>query len=166
MSMWDAIVDDSDGVSLSIAAAVRLILTLVIRSKDQPRTIESVVGVDRIQLTHYPINLDSVIERARARWPGLSKQAWISDLIRWILETHRAVALRKLAQGGDDTRRLRAEDDGLRVGGDVIDVTRTVPRLKQTFRFLQDLGFSETDQLDKLPVLTRDALAFMNFHAN
>ncbi|MBS0528476.1 MAG: hypothetical protein JSS22_03670 [Proteobacteria bacterium] len=163
--MWDTIVDGSKGVSLSIDAAVRLILALVIRSEAQSRTIESVVGVDQIQLSHYPINLDSVTERARLHWPGLSKQAWISDLLRWILETHRTVALRKLAQGGDDTRRLRAEDDGLRVGGDVIDVTRTVPRLKQAFRFLQDLGFSEINQPDKLPVLTRDALAFINSHA-
>jgi hypothetical protein len=124
------------------------------------------VGIDQIQLSHYPINLDSVTERARVQWPGLSRQAWISDLIRWILETHRAVALRKLAQGGDDTRRLRAEDDGLRVGGHVVDVARTVPRLKQAFRFLHDLGFSQTDQPDKLPTLTGDALAFMSSHAN
>lgn len=62
MSMWDAIVDDSKGAFPSIDAAVRLVLALVIRAEVQPRTIESVVGVDQIQLSHYPINLDSVTD--------------------------------------------------------------------------------------------------------
>ena len=77
------------------------------------------------------------------------------------MSTHRQVAFRKLAQSGDDTRRLRMGDNGLYFDGDVIDVARTQPRLNQAFRFLHDLGLIARAREGRLPIPTAEGQSFL-----
>ena len=161
ISLWEQVVDSSRQPQSAIDAAIRLILILVARTDANSHTIERSLGNNRIRLEHYPINIDSVVVRSRTRWPGMTKIDWIADTLSWILGTHRQVALRKLSQSGDDTRRLRMGDVGLYVDGDVIEVARTVPRLKQALRFLHDLGLTRTAQAGRLPLPTPEAVAIL-----
>ena len=87
---------------------------------------------------------------------------WLTGGLSWIISTHRQVALRKLAQSGDDTRRLRMDDGGgLYFEGDLMDVVRTQPRLVQAFRFLRDLGLTARAKDGKLPEPNGEGRTFL-----
>jgi hypothetical protein len=167
MELWELVSSKSSAPSAAIDYSIRLILTLVARHEKGSCTIEEAIGPNRIRLENYPINADTVFARARTRWRGMMMSVWLADILSWILATHRQVALRKLSQSGDDTRRLRMGDSSLYVDGDPIEVARTVPRLKQALRFLHDLGLTSPGAPGHLPIPTREALSFLQqSHAN
>jgi hypothetical protein len=161
INLWQTAKENSDDAADHLQAALRLVLGLVARHGASPDTIERAIGPDRIQLDDYPINIDTIAARARTRWPTMTVGDWIADMLAWILAAHRQVAFRKLSQSGDDTRRLRMGDEGLYFDGDMVDVARTLPRLRPALRFLRDLGLVERAQSGHLPVPTSNALEFV-----
>jgi hypothetical protein len=158
LELWRRVSDKSIGPADAIEASIRLILTVVARHGAGTHRIERAIGANGIRLEHYPINFDTVVDRSKNKWPGTPLDVWLADTLSWILGTHRQVALRKLSQSGDDTRRLRMGDDRLYVDGDQVDVARTVPRLRQAFRFLRDLGLTDPPKPGHFPVPTSEAL--------
>jgi hypothetical protein len=136
-------------------------MTLLARPGALADDFERATGSSSLRLDHYPINIESFSARSRDIWPRMSLAEWMSDTLCWIMCTHRQVALRKLAQSGDDTRRLRMGDDGLYFDGDVIDVARTQPRLNQAFRFLHDLGLIARAREGQLPLPTAEGQLFL-----
>lgn len=162
ISLWDKALGDSDGVYDSLVAAMRLAATLVVRPGALPDNFERATGTTLLRINHYPINIETFSARARDTWPRMSLSEWLSDTLCWVMSTHRQVALRKLAQSGDDTRRLRMGDDGLYFEGDLIEVVRTQPRLAQAFRFLRDLGLIARAQEEKrMPLPTNEGRSFL-----
>ena len=161
VALWDNSLAETDPASDCIAAAVRLAVTLLARPGALADNFERATGSSSLRLDHYPINVESFSARSRDIWPQMSLPEWMSDTLCWIMSTHRQVALRKLAQSGDDTRRLRMGDDGLYFDGDVIDVARTQPRLNQAFRFLHDLGLIERAREGRLPRSTAEGQLFL-----
>lgn len=158
--LWRKVSDVSGDAAPAVEAAIELIFTVVARN--QPSlNFEKALGTNQVRLENYPINLDALAARARTRWAPMTFKDWIADVLCWILETHRHVALRKLSQSGDDTRRLRMGEEALYVYGDMIDVARTVPRLKPTLRFLHDLGLTEPTKPGHLPIPTQDGLEIL-----
>jgi hypothetical protein len=161
VSLWDKALGDSDAVCDRLVAAIRLAATLVVRPGALPDNFERATGATALRLNHYPINIESFSARARDSWPRMSLAEWLSDTLCWTMSTHRQVALRKLAQSGDDTRRLRMGDDGLYFEGDLIDVVRTQPRLVQAFRFLRDLGLVARAKDNRMPLPTSEGRSFL-----
>jgi hypothetical protein len=155
-------VTDVSGDALpAVDAAIQLIFTLLVRTQPALLNFEKVLGMNQIRLENYPINLDSIASRARMRWHAMTLKDCMADVLCWILATHRQVALRKLAQSGDDTRRLRMGEEALYVYGDTVDVARTAPRLRSTLRFLHDLGLTRPTKQSHLPVPTQDGLRIL-----
>jgi hypothetical protein len=161
VALWDSALQDSDSICDSISTAARLIATLLVRPGVLADNFAIATGSGSFRPEHYPINVESVFARASDTWPGISLGNWMSSTLCWVMSTHRQVAFRKLAQSGDDTRRLRMGDNGIYFDGDVIDVARTQPRLTQAFRFLHDLGLIARVKEGRLPQPTSDGRAFL-----
>ena len=145
----------------NIKAALSLLLTLLARGAGSTDTFKTTIGGQQIRSDFYPINADSIAERSTREWNIMSRTEWATDLLSWILTTHRHVSFRKLSQSGDDTRRLRMGDDGLYVYGDPVEVANTQPRLKQAIRLLLDLGLLTHSDRGCLPILTKAGDEFL-----
>lgn len=161
VALWDSALQDPDIICDGITSAARLVATLLVRPGSLADNSARASGAPSLRLEHYPINVESVFARASDVWPGMSLTNWMSSTLCWIMSTHRQVAFRKLAQSGDDTRRLRMGDSGIYFDGDVIDVARTQPRLTQAFRFLHDLGLIARAREGRLPRSTSDGRAYL-----
>jgi hypothetical protein len=161
IELWEKVTDVSGAPAPAVDAAISLVLTLVLRQQLASYNIERAIGENQIRLENYPINIDSIGARAHTRWPGMPIRDWMSHVLSWTMATHRQVALRKLSQSGDDTRRLRMGEHALYVYGDTIDVARTIPRLRPTLRFLHDLGLTTASESGHLPVPTHEALKIL-----
>ena len=159
--LWEKVTDVSGDAVQTVEAAIELIFTLLVRSQSASLTFEKALGPNQFRLENYPINLDALAARARTRWSAMRFKDWIADLLCWILATHRQVALRKLSQSGDDTRRLHMGEEALYVYGDRVDVARTVPRLRPTLRFLHDLGLTKPTRPGHLPMPTQEGLEIL-----
>jgi hypothetical protein len=157
VQLWEKVTNASEEAPSAVAAAIELVLTLVLRKELASYSIQQVIGANSIRLHNYPINIDAVAARARDQWPGMAMTAWVTHLLSWMMATHRQVALRKLSQTGDDTRRLRMGENTLYVDG-TIDVARTVPRLRPALRFLHDLGLTKAAKSGHLPIPTQEAI--------
>jgi hypothetical protein len=159
-------VREPESASRGIEAAAKMIVTLLVRSPDGPKSVEEAIGPDGIRLQYYPININTITKRSQDQWEKMTVSAWMADAITWVLLTHRQVAFRKLSQSGDDTRRFRLGDRGFYFEGDMIDVARTLPRLRPAFRFLRDLGLVERADDSRLPIPTKAGLEFLEQVAN
>jgi hypothetical protein len=62
--------------------------------------------------------------------------------------THLTVALRKLWQTRTSSFHVRPAENGLQVVGDIPPPTRTLPRIRQTLRILEDLGALHEHEVD------------------
>jgi hypothetical protein len=90
-------------------------------------------------LTNYPINLASFRSRV-ATWLPMTIPEVIADLMRWCLNTHLRVALRKLHQTGRSTFHMRPSERGLEVVGEIPPPANTTPRFGQAVQILRDIG--------------------------
>jgi hypothetical protein len=159
IALWDQVMSES-GIE-GLVAAIQLLASLVVRPGALPDNFERATGSSLFRLDHYPINIQSFSSRAHGSWRKMALIDWLADCLCWIMSTHRQVALRKLAQSGDDTRRLRIGDEGLYFEGDLIEVVRTQPRLVQAFRFLRDLGLTARAKDGTMPLPSDQGRAFL-----
>lgn len=159
INLWDRALSDSGADSL--VSAIQLLATLIVRPGALPDNFERAGGSSLFRLDYYPINIQAFSARAQGSWRKMALTDWLADSLCWIMSTHRQVALRKLAQSGDDTRRLRMGDEGLYFEGDLIDVVRTQPRLTQAFRFLRDLGLTARAKDQRMPMPNSEGRAFL-----
>jgi hypothetical protein len=121
-----------------IATAIRLLATLEARQADFTPAYGNLL-IQAEDLETYPINLVSFHERAEG-WALVPLNDVAKDLISWCLNTHLTVALRKLWQTRTSSFHVRPAENGLQVVGDIPPPTRTLPRIRQTLRILEDLG--------------------------
>jgi hypothetical protein len=127
-----------------IARALHLLATLAARNDAFPSGYGNLV-IQASDLWAYPINLAS-FETRTAQWGSMRLAAVAREWIVWTLNTHLSVALRKLAQTRTSSFHLQPTEHGLRVTGEIPDPTRTLPRIRQAVRILEDLGaLEETD---------------------
>ena len=121
-----------------IASAILLLASLAARHADFPSAYGNLL-IQAEDLETYPINLVSFHNRAAA-WASAPLSEVAKDLIRWCLNTHLTVALRKLWQTRTSSFHIRPAENGLQVIGDIPPPTRTLPRIRQSLRILEDLG--------------------------
>lgn len=142
-----------------ISGAVRLLGTLAARESYFPAGYGN-LAIASANLSPYPINLESFGARA-VRWRSMSLADTLRDLIEWVLNAHLSVALRKLAQTRSSSFHLRPTEHGLQVANGIPDPARTLPRLTQAMRILEDLCALEEigeDHLIKVTPLGKQLL--------
>jgi hypothetical protein len=159
IALWDEVMSKSG--TEGVVAAIQLLATLIARPGSLPDSFQGATGSSLFRLDHYPINVQSFSKHAQDSWRQMALGRWLAECLSWVMSTHRQVALRKLAQSGDDTRRLRMGDEGLYFEGDLIEVVRTQPRLAQAFRILRDLGLTDRAMGGRMPMLTTEGQAFL-----
>jgi hypothetical protein len=125
-------------VAYLIAGALQLLALLAAREAPLAEGYSNLV-IQTSELRMYPINLVSFRERTTA-WNAMPLQQVVSELVAWCLNTHLSVALRKLWQTGHSSFHLRPAENGLHVVGDIPPPVRTMPRVWQALRILEDLG--------------------------
>ena len=109
---------------------------------------------------NYPINLASLRALANGTWATMTMReivAWLA--LKWGLEWHLWVALRKLRYQTKDTFRFRPTDRGL----EVVEVPHPVltnPRFRQALQILRDVSGVELDDdgIYRLTSLGRELL--------
>jgi hypothetical protein len=121
-----------------VAEALQVLALLAAREPSFPSAYGNLL-IQEAELKAYPINLVSFQDRAR-KWASLDLASVTFDMISWCLNTHITVALRKLWQTRTSSFHLRPGENGLQVVGDIPPPTRTLPRIKQSLRILEDLG--------------------------
>ena len=142
-----------------ISSAVRLLGTLAAR-ENYIQAGYGNLAIASANLSPYPINLESFGARA-IRWQSMSLADTLRDLIEWVLNAHLSVALRKLAQTRSSSFHLRPTEHGLQVVNGIPNPARTLPRLTQAMRILEDLCALEEvgeDQLIKITPLGEQLL--------
>ena len=130
-----------------IANAILLLASLAARQTDFPTAYGNLL-IQADELETYPINLVSFHKRA-AGWASTPLDLVAKDLIAWCLNTHLTVALRKLWQTRTSSFHIRPAENGLQVIGDIPPPTRTLPRIRQSLRILEDLGALEEHATDR-----------------
>lgn len=121
-----------------IVRALNLLATLAAREKAFPIGYGD-LAIQSADLSGYPINLASFRKRT-STWLPMSLASVTNDLISWILNTHLSVALRKLSDTRTSSFHLRPTEYGLQIVGEIPAPARTLPRLTQAIRILEDLG--------------------------
>lgn len=139
---------------------LRLLVALASRTSDQAPY--SGFGFGQDALRDYPINLASFVDRV-TQWEHMALKDVVADLVRWALNTHLRVALRKLRQTNRATFQLRPSERGLEVVADTPPApTATSPRFRQAVQILLDLGVFTRDG-DGLTRNTSDGRSLMEF---
>ncbi len=121
-----------------IGRALHLLGMLAAREESFPPGYGN-LAIHSSDLMGYPMNLVSFRERT-SKWLPMSSASVASDLISWILNTHLSVALRKLSYTRTSSFHLYPTERGLQLVGEIPAPTRTLPRLSQAIRILEDLG--------------------------
>jgi hypothetical protein len=135
-----------------IGRALYLLATLTAREGSFPAGYGA-LAIESADLSGYPINLVSFRKRT-SRWLPMSLASVASDLISWVLNTHLSVALRKLSYTRTSSFHLRPTERGLQVVGEIPPPARTLPRLTQAIRILEDLGMLQEVGSDYLVKIT------------
>jgi len=124
-----------------VARALQLLATLAAREELFPTGYGN-LAIGPTNLGAYPINLGS-FRAQTSKWNAMNLSAVVADLIAWVMNTHLSVALRKLSQTRTSSFHLRPTEYGLQVVGGIPGPARTLPRLTQAIRILEDLGALE-----------------------
>jgi hypothetical protein len=124
-----------------VARALQLLATLAAREELFPTGYGN-LAIGPTNLGAYPINLGT-FRAQTSRWNAMNLSAVVADLIAWVMNTHLSVALRKLSQTRTSSFHLRPTEYGLQVVGGIPGPARTLPRLTQAIRILEDLGALE-----------------------
>ncbi len=150
---------NTSDMEILISCAVRLLGTLAARGSYFPEGYGN-LAIASASLSQYPIQLESFDARA-VRWRSMSLAETLRDLIGWVLNAHLSVALRKLAQTRSSSFHLRPTEHGLQVVNGIPDPARSLPRLTQAMRILEDLCALEEvgeDHLIKITPLGKQLL--------
>ena len=129
-----------------IAGAILLLASLAARQADFPYAYGNLL-IQAQDLETYPINLVSFHKRVSA-WESMPLADVAKDLIGWCLNTHLTVALRKLWQTKTSSFHVRPAENGLQVVGDIPPPNRTLPRIRQSLRILEDVGALKEHEVD------------------
>jgi hypothetical protein len=129
-----------------IASVILLLASLAARQADFPYAYGNLL-IQAQDLETYPINLVSFHKRVSA-WESIPLADVAKDLIGWCLNTHLTVALRKLWQTRTSSFHVRPAENGLQVVGDIPPPNRTLPRIRQSLRILEDLGALKEHDVD------------------
>ncbi len=135
-----------------MSGALLLLATLAAREELFPAGYGNLAIVSAT-LRPYPINLVSFQART-CKWLSMTLTAVLKDLITWVLNSHLSVALRKLSQTRTSSFHLRPTEYGLQVVGGTLGPARTLPRLTQAIRILEDLGALQEVGDDRLVKLS------------
>lgn len=134
MKCWAHADDSQTLIELSLT-----VLALLACRDDLSQSPYGGVAMPPEALTNYPINLASFRSRV-ASWRTMTIPEVIADLMRWCLNTHLRVALRKLHQTGRSTFHMRPSERGLEVVGEIPPPANTRPRFSQAVQILHDIG--------------------------
>lgn len=129
-----------------VASAILLLASLAARQTNFPHAYGNLL-IQAQDLETYPINLVSFHKRVSG-WESVRLNDVAKDLIAWCLNTHLTVALRKLWQTRTSSFHVRPAENGLQVVGDIPPPTRTLPRIRQGIRILEDLGALREHEAD------------------
>ena len=125
-----------------ITRSLEALIALGYRMKDRDNPYGDLV-FEEGQFLFYPINLRAFQFHIKNTWADFSMRellGWL--LLRWGVDTHLMVALRKLRGQSQSTFRIRPSEQGLEVIG-VPPAVHTTPRFKQALRILKDIGALE-----------------------
>jgi hypothetical protein len=126
-----------------VRAAVRLLLALAARGGCSG--FEDVCELPAGYLRYYQVNLQSFEQHADGDWRDVTMRELLGFIaVRWGVDTHLRVALRKLRGEARDTFKIKPTDQGLEVT-DAPPPSFTNPRLKQALQILYDLKAVELD---------------------
>lgn len=138
-----------------VAEGVQILLSLIARGLDGNPYVDFEFEPDHFDPRE--IHLLSFKEAWQSTWAEMTIEEWVRWLaVRWGVQRHLSVALRKLRGERRDTFRIRPLEQELRV----IEVpfpAATVPRLGKAFQILRDLDLIDLDAND-WPVLTPSGL--------
>jgi hypothetical protein len=129
-----------------IASSILLLASLAARQAKFPDAYGNLL-IQAQDLETYPINLVSFNKRVLA-WESMPLNDVGKDLIAWCLNTHITVALRKLWQTRTSSFHVRPAENGLQVVGDIPPPARTLPRIRQSLRILEDIGALKEHEVD------------------
>jgi hypothetical protein len=148
----DAAREQVDDMNVALQGAVAVLLALAARGGEADPYAGCSFEPDYFE--RYPINLRSMLARAKTTWAALSLERTLHQFAAWTIETHLRVALQKLgASPPRDTFKVLPFDGELRV----VDAPRplfTVPRIHRAIVMLQDLDLVINDDTDQ-PQLTK-----------
>jgi hypothetical protein len=133
LSLWRTHVSEAERFRIAFHT-----IALLIARDDHNRSAYAGLAVSTEDLRNYPINLNTLRERA-TQWSTMSLRAVIRDVVLWCLTTHLSVAIRKLRQTGRSTFRFRPGELGLEITDKTPIPTRTIPRFNQATQILVDL---------------------------
>ena len=139
MSVWGK----SDQAEQLVEIAISLLALLACRD-DLSQSPYGNVAMSPDALTDYPIQLVSFRLRVES-WRTMTLDAVFADLVRWCLNSHLRVALRKLRQTGRSTFHMRPTERGLEVVGEIPPPANTTPRFRQAVQILRDIGALSRD---------------------
>jgi hypothetical protein len=132
---------DDGNLAGMVDESVQVLLSLLARGVDANPYKEfdfdpDYFGAQELHLLSFGHAWDSI-------WANLTVDEWVRWLaVRWGIQRHLGVALRKLRGERRDTFRIRPLEQELRV----VEVPRpaaTIPRLGKAFQILRDLGLTE-----------------------
>jgi len=129
-----------------VANTILLLASLAARHTNFPHAYGNLL-IQAQDLETYPINLVSFHKRVSG-WESMRLNDVAKDLIAWCLNTHLTVALRKLWQTRTSSFHDRPAENGLQFVGDIPPPTRTLPRIRQSIRILEDLGALREHEAD------------------
>ena len=139
MSVWGK----SDETEQLVEVAISVLALLACRD-DLTQSPYGNVAMSPEALTDYPIQLVSFRTRVES-WRPMALEAVFADLVKWCLNTHLRVALRKLRQTGRSTFHMRPTERGLEVVGEIPPPANTTPRFRQAVQILRDIGALSRD---------------------
>ena len=126
-----------------VGEAVAMLLALVARDDGTDPYASCSFGVG--YLDRYPLNLRSLMRRARGELGAMTSRDAIGSLAAWAIEVHYRVALQKLAVNPPrDTFKIRPLEGELRIVGDTPRPVYTAPRTHRAVVILHDLGLLQT----------------------
>ena len=122
----------------ALSAALRLLALLAARTSSFPSGYGDLV-LSSGDLGNYPINLISFEKRTK-HWCNLPLTSVLDEVLRWTLNTHLSVALRKLRQTRQSSFHVQPTEAGLQTVGTIPSPVSTLPRIRQALQILADTG--------------------------
>lgn len=132
-------VPEAQGVSDALRASLDVLIAVGARSA-LPDSPYRAFSVAEHQHQAYACNLRSYVDLCSGAWANLRLPEFVRWIaLRWVLEQHLRVSLRKLHHESLDTLRFQPTDDGIHLVAN-ISPAFTSPRLRTAIRMLRDLG--------------------------